>query len=590
MSTAQKTLRLYWRAAWKYPKHAWGLIIMVPITVLCHQFIPPLIAANILQKLSTGAYSPGHLWESFGAELVAYAFVILLGGIVLWRVVVYLIWKLESNVTRDLARTMFDHYMKLDAAFHANSFGGSLVSQTNKFVSAYIRIADTTIFQVYTMVLAFIFTIVILAPRVPWYVAGLLVFSVVFMLTSIRATRKVRELAADEAKAQNKTTGQLADSITNVMAVKSFASGDSERALFAKVTAASRRATLRVMNASLVRESYFASVTSGLQALALIGAAASVVLFKADIATVFLVLTYTSNIATRLWEFSQQVIRNYNRSLGDAREATITLGITPAIIDPAQPEDSRMYIGEVTLDNVTFTHDGAKDALFSALSIDIAPGEKVGMVGHSGSGKTSLTKLLLRYADVSGGAILIDGQDIRSVTQDDLHRAIAYVPQEPLLFHRTIRENIAYGKPHATKKEIVDAAKQANAHEFIKTLPQGYNTLVGERGVKLSGGQRQRVAIARALIKDAPILVLDEATSALDSESEKLIQGALWKLMEGRTAIVIAHRLSTVQKMDRIIVLDKGQIVEQGSHQELLQNHGTYATLWTHQSGGFIEE
>jgi ATP-binding cassette subfamily B protein len=211
-------------------------------------------------------------------------------------------------------------------------------------------------------------------------------------------------------------------------------------------------------------------------------------------------------------------------------------------------------------------------------------------VGHSGSGKTTLTKLLLRFSDVDGGTISIDGQDISHIKQEDLRSHIAYVPQEPVLFHRSLAENIAYGKPDATKDEIREAARKAHADEFIQKLPKGYDTLVGERGVKLSGGQRQRIALARAILKDAPILVLDEATSALDSESEKLIQDALKKFMKGRTTIVIAHRLSTIQSMDRIAVLKDGSIAEQGSHRELLANKHTYAELWKHQSGGFLEQ
>ena len=212
------------------------------------------------------------------------------------------------------------------------------------------------------------------------------------------------------------------------------------------------------------------------------------------------------------------------------------------------------------------------------------------MVGISGSGKTTLTKLLLRFADVQAGEILIDGQDIKSVHQVSLRENIAYVPQETALFHRSISENIAYARPDASQKEIERAAKLANAHEFVKDLPDGYDTLVGERGIKLSGGQRQRIAIARAILKDAPILVLDEATSALDSESEALIQDALEKLMKGRTSIVVAHRLSTVASMDRIVVLDNGKIIEQGSHEELLKKkNGAYHKLWSRQSGAFLD-
>jgi ATP-binding cassette subfamily B protein len=260
------------------------------------------------------------------------------------------------------------------------------------------------------------------------------------------------------------------------------------------------------------------------------------------------------------------------------------------IRDPTKPEPVRIRKGSIAFDNVSFTYADSNEPLLTDFSLKIPHGQRVGLVGHSGSGKTTLTNLLLRFSDVDSGQITIDSQNIARVNQTDLRSHIAYVPQQPLLFHRSLRENIAYGKPNARDKEIMAAADKANASEFIAKLPHGYETLVGERGVKLSGGQRQRVAIARAVLKDAPILVLDEATSALDSESEVLIQDALWQLMRGRTAIVIAHRLSTIQKMDRIIVMDNGRIVEDGSHTDLLKAKGTYAKLWAHQSGGFIEE
>jgi len=318
-------------------------------------------------------------------------------------------------------------------------------------------------------------------------------------------------------------------------------------------------------------------------------AVVSSMVFNVNIATVFLILSYTGTIANNLFQFSNNSLRNYNRSFGDAADMVSILQQKPDIQDPDQPETPRISRGAIKFNNVTFTHADQDDALFNGLSASIKAGEKVGLVGYSGSGKTTFTRLLLRFNDINGGTITIDGQDISKLTQENLRRYITYVPQEPILFHRTLKENIGYGNPEASQQEIEAIAKLAHAHEFITALPHGYETLVGERGVKLSGGQRQRIAIARAMLKTAPILVLDEATSSLDSEGEALVQDALWKLMRGRTAIVVAHRLSTIQKMDRIIVLDDGAIVEQGSHKELLDQNGIYAKLWAHQSGGFIE-
>lgn len=235
-----------------------------------------------------------------------------------------------------------------------------------------------------------------------------------------------------------------------------------------------------------------------------------------------------------------------------------------------------------------FSYEKKQEDVLKDFSLTITPGEKVGLVGHSGAGKTTITKILLRFADISEGEVLIDGQSIQKIKQDDLRRKISYVPQEPMLFHRSLSENIAYGKPDASMEEIVAVAKKAHAHEFIEKLSKGYDTLVGERGVKLSGGERQRVAIARAMLKDAPILILDEATSSLDSVSERHIQEALAELMKGRTTIVIAHRLSTIQKMDRIIVMEEGGIVEEGKHEDLLARGGMYAEFWREQAGGFL--
>jgi len=567
-----------------------GLIISVVLFTLVFIFLPPLIIADILDKLETGTYVKDDLWGSFGPQLLLYVGVSLLGGVLLGRSMIYFVWKLEMNVLKDIYQRIFNHLLNQSANFHANRFGGSLVSQTNKFAGSYVRIVDTTVFQLIPLILSFIFTIVILAPRALNVAIFLTAFSLIFIAVSIRITKKVRILNAKEASAQTRLTGYLADAITNLLAVKSFSRSNFENKRFSKGTENVRQATQAVMRASISRDFFFSTATASLSSIALILSVAGVVLFDSDIATVFLVISYTGVISKNLWDFSQSTLRNYNRAFGDAEEMAMILQIEPEIQDSVSPEKLRISRGRIEFKDVVFTHSTKNETLFNKLSLQIKPGEKIGLVGHSGSGKTTLTKLLLRFSDINEGVIEIDSQDITKITQEDLRKSMAYVPQEPLMFHRSIAENIAYGNPEADERQIKAVAKMAHAHEFIEKLPEKYNTLVGERGVKLSGGQRQRVAIARAMIKNAPILVLDEATSALDSESEVLIQDALWKLMEGRTAIVIAHRLSTIQKMDRIIVLENGNITEQGTHKELIRSKGTYSELWGHQSGGFLDD
>lgn len=583
-------IRDYLRHAWQHKRYLILVFMLAPLAGLFWRFLPPLIVANILEHINSGDFVQGNLWSSFGSELLLYAAISILGGVFLWRGVLYFYWRLEILVTKDIDQRIFEHLIAQSADFHANRFGGSLVSQTNKYRSSYVRMMDTTVFQVVTMISAFIFTAIILTPRAPWVVLFIVLFSAAFMVVATQLTKKVRELNAIEASAQTRQTGFLADAITNVMAIKSFARSKHEHTRFRGATEKLEQSSRTLLSAMIKRDFVFSGSTVTLNIVALTIAAASAVLFEANAATVFLVFSYTSVINQYLWDFSQSVLRNYNRALGDASEMAEILQIQPAITDPEHPLKARIGRGSIELKEVTFTHNESHEALFKNLSVRIKAGEKVGLVGHSGSGKTTLTKLLLRFSDIDSGAILIDNQDIKMLRQEDVRSHISYVPQEPLLFHRSLKENISYGRPDASMEEITAIAKMAHAHDFIKDLPDRYDTLVGERGVKLSGGQRQRVAIARAMLKNAPILVLDEATSALDSESEVLIQDALWKLMEGRTAIVIAHRLSTIQKMDRILVMENGKIVEQGSHKELIRANGTYAELWNHQTGGFIEE
>jgi ATP-binding cassette subfamily B protein len=575
-----------------YPSLLAGVLFFVPVAVILNGILPSLVLANVIGRISQHNYVSHAVWQSFGPQLLLYMG-LLLGGMLAWRTVDYFAWRLEGRVTKDISEEVLDYMLRQSTDFHANNFSGSLVSNANKLHSSYIRLTDTSLFQVYPLLIGIISAAVILLSRAPLFVALLLAFSAFFIAASFQISKPVRKYGAETAANESRETGYLADAITNVVAIKSFARGSYERRRFAKATTATNRSLMRLAGASQKQMNSLGTISRLMSGVSLLMAVVGVLVFDINVATVFLIFTYTSTIADQLFSFGNQSLRNYNRSIGDTYEFIQTLSQEPAVTDPKKPEKSRIKQGAVSFSHVIFDHNNKNsrgNGLFNDFNLDINPGEKIGLVGHSGGGKTTLTKLILRFMDIDGGEILIDGQNIAHLAQDDLRGSITYVPQEPLLFHRTLAENISYGKPTASNKDIINAAKLAHAHDFIKDLHDKYDTLVGERGIKLSGGQRQRIAIARAMLKDAPILVLDEATSALDSESEKLIQEALWKLMEGRTAIVIAHRLSTIQKMDRIVVLEDGEIAEQGSHKGLLEKKGVYATLWAHQSGGFIEE
>lgn len=486
---------------------------------------------------------------------------------------------------------VFDAFSRQEYSYFNNNFVGSLVSRAGRFTSAFKDLYDMSAFALIGFAVQLIGPVIILSFRSPllsllFVLAAALTF-VGIMLTNKYKTPALRESAA----ASSKLTGELADSLTNNLAIKVFAAGAIERSRYMGVAEERRSKYLHQANMSenirIVRSginvSFIVLSTIVLARLAING--------DITIGTVLLAQLYLMRLEQTLWDLNR-ISERIEESLADAAEMTEVILRQPLVNDVAQPSDFAVKRGEVAFNQVNFRYQdaGEEDVLFNDLSLVIKPGQKVGLVGPSGGGKTTLTKILLRFMDVQNGQIMIDGQDIALSRQDDVRSSIAYVPQEPLLFHRSIKENIAYGDPDASEEQIIEAAKLAHAHDFISRLPHGYDTLVGERGVKLSGGEKQRVAIARAMLKKAPIVVLDEATSALDSKSEKAIVSALDNLMKGRTTIVIAHRLSTIRKLDRIVVLKDGQVVEDGNHTQLLNQKGLYAELWAHQSGEFLPE
>lgn len=586
MSTTKKTLGIFWQHAKKYPKSLAAISLVMPVFMFIEEFFVPILVSGMLSKL---AKTEGQIDLSEFYVPLAVILVLELGLNFLWRPYVKVVWRFEENVMRDLYRTAFSHLMKMSYRFYANRFAGSIVSQINKFAYAFERLTDIMIWNIYKLVLAVLFTVAVLIKPAPMYVLVVLLFSALFIAILIRVKRNEHPYNKRWASAETKRTGQIADSISNILAVKAFANEQVETKLLKKTADHVHKRSMETMHRVMRNEAYTATSQRAINVAAIFISLLLASELSIEIGVVYLALTYTMGIMRRLWDLNN-VMRNLSRIFGDSYDMTEILDIPPEVADAKNAKTLAHGRGDIVFDNVTFAHSDARGNLFHKFNLHIKPGEKIGLVGHSGSGKTTLTNLLLRFSDIQTGQIRIDTHDISAVTQDSLRKVISYVPQEPQMFHRSITENIRYGELDASDEAVTAAAKMANAHEFITQLGEGYDTLVGERGVKLSGGQRQRIAIARAMIKNAPILILDEATSALDSESEGLIQDALWRLMEGRTAIVIAHRLSTIQKMDRIIVMDDGKIVEQGSHRELIQQNGAYAKLWAKQSGGFMEE
>ncbi|MFA6515115.1 MAG: ABC transporter ATP-binding protein [Candidatus Paceibacterota bacterium] len=522
-------------------------------------------------------------------QIIVMVFVL---GFIQWvsrRIVGFFNSYFEANVMAGLREQAFSYMIGHSHSFFADNFGGSLTQKINKYARAFERLMEKLVNDGLPLVVRSIGTVIAIYTLVPKYAYILAIFCFVFLLTALIYTKLKLKYDVIAAFSDTKTTGALADSIGNHSSVQLFAGNEHEKIKIGGVIQEQKRAT--VFNWYLWEglgsiQSFYFLVMEFIVFWTAIGD------WKLGLMTlpiIVLIQGYLGRLTQLLWSFAG-LIRAFYDVFADAQEMALIMNIPYSVDDIKDIQILKNTKGEVIFDSVTYIYDKNNTKVFDDFSLTIPAGQKLAIVGTSGAGKSTFVNLLMRLFNLTSGKILIDGVDISNISQKNLREEIGFVPQDPALFHRTLLENIRYGRRDATDEEVKEASQLANCDKFIDKLPLGYGTYVGERGIKLSGGERQRVAIARAILKNAPILVLDEATSALDSESEMLIQEALQNLIKNKTTIVIAHRLSTVRAMDRIIVIEDGKIVEDDNHEELLNNkNGIYKRLWDIQSGGFDE-
>ncbi|HJT03796.1 MAG TPA: ABC transporter ATP-binding protein [Pseudonocardiaceae bacterium] len=577
-------LRYYGRELARNRLVAVPALVLPALANICLLYLAPLIVAQLAGRLAGGT-------DSSAATALPYVLgftALLLLTELLWRAGVHCLNRTDGRGIENLYVVAMDKLLAKDAAFFHDNFAGSLTKRALSFAAQFEEFVDTLAFNVVASILPLAFASVVLWRYDPLLVVVLVSLIVVTGLVIAPLIRRRQALVDQREAAIARVSGHVADSLMNMETVRAFAAEDHEATEHQTRVAEARMLSIRSWDYANLRIDTLVAPMSVLTNVLGLVVAVSLGGGRLGVEAIVVTFAYYTNATRIMFEFNQ-IYRRLESSLTEAAQFTELLLTSPTVVDPISPEPLRPAAADVRFEQVSFAHAGAPP-LFTGLDLTVPSGTKVGLVGRSGGGKSTLSRLLLRMMDVDGGRILIGGQDISRLRQADLRSLIAYVPQDPAMFHRTLRDNIAFARPGASDAEIHGAARAAHVSEFAEALPDGLDTLVGERGIKLSGGQRQRVAIARAILRNAPILLLDEATSALDSESELLVQQALWQLMEGRTALVVAHRLSTVARMDQLVVLDRGRIVEQGTHAELLGRRGTYAKLWHHQSGGFLAD
>jgi ATP-binding cassette subfamily B protein len=532
----------------------------------------PVFSGRLVDAMTAGAADP----VARHAAFMAFAGIVSLGlGSMILRLVgLQAIVPFTLRIMSEVSRDAFMRVQRFSTDWHANSFAGSTVRKITRGMWALDLLNDTILMALLPSVAVLLGSMILLGLHWPQLGIVVAVGSAIYLpMIVLFSTRYIAPAARISNAWDTKVGGTLADALSCNAVVKSFGAEAREDGRLARVISRWRVRVRRTWLRYNYTNAAQLSVLLCLRASVIGGALLLWMSGRASPGDVTYVLTSYYIIHAYLRDVGMH-INNLQRSVNDMEELVAIHDEAIGIADAADARPIDIQGGRIVFDDVTFHYGGHRAPLYDALSVDIRAGERVGLVGRSGSGKTTFVKLVQRLYEVSGGRILIDGQDIAMATQQSLRSQIAIVQQDPILFHRSLAENIAYGRPGASMAAIEQAARLANAHDFILRLPKGYGTLVGERGVKLSGGERQRVALARAFLADAPVLILDEATSSLDSESEALIQQAMERLMKGRTSIVIAHRLSTVRGLDRILVFDRGEIAEQGNHASLVNRPG----------------
>ncbi|MGL9732947.1 MAG: ABC transporter ATP-binding protein [Wolbachia sp.] len=496
--------------------------------------------------------------------------------------------KMIPNLRKNIIESSIAILLNQDNSHYQNNFSGSLANKVNDLTNYIPDIMQIMADRVMGHALALSIAIYFLWQININFALLMLIWSALFVLLSLLLARKITHLTDVWSELGSRITGKMVDVFSNIMSVRLFASKYQEKLALQATHNEAVKAEQKLQLLYTWIFTFYGLLFLIMQILNLYFLIKGKVQGSITTGDFAFVMTVNITIANFLWMITKD-FSQFSKSWGKITQALRTITVIPEIQDQSDAVDLVIKKGEITFNQIHFYYKD-REPIFENKSIIIKSGQKVGLAGYSGSGKSTFVNLILRLYDVKSGKISIDKQNIRNVTQDSLHRNIGIIPQDPSLFHRTLMENIRYGKADASDDEVIEATKRAHAHEFISKLPHGYESLIGERGVKLSGGQKQRIAIARAILKNAPILILDEATSQLDSITESNIQESLWKLMQGKTTIVIAHRLSTLLHMDRILVFDHGKIIEDGTHQELLDKNGMYKTLWDAQIGGFLPE